>query len=269
MISFSKSSLIISTYNWPKALRFCLQSVANQKIMPAEVIIADDGSGPETRAVIESMRPLLSVPLLHVWHEDQGFRKAEILNKAVQHSSGEYLIQVDGDVILHPFFIQDHLLASEPGAFVRGTRARITEARTSELLSSLDCASSYPSLHALSPGVYNRLNALRLPWLQSLGERKEMKSCDVRGSNLAFWKADFVRVNGYNNDLQGWGHEDEELAVRFINNAIVKKIVKLRAVQFHLHHQEQPREHEPFHAHTIQKAMSSKIKTCSNGYGRD
>lgn len=263
VMSVPRTSLIISTYNWPEALRFCLFSVAKQKVLPDEIVIADDGSRQETRELIEAMRAMVPVSLVHVWHEDRGFRKTEILNEAVRQSTGEYLIQVDGDVILHSSFIKDHLEASEPGAFVRGTRARITAARTAALLRG-----NPASLHAFSRGVYNRLNALRLPLFQSLGQRKEMKSRNVRGSNLAFWKADFVRINGYNNDLQGWGHEDEELAVRLINNGIVKKIVKLSAVQFHLHHEELQKGNEPFHARIVEEAVINKIKTCTNGYGR-
>ena len=262
-MSSPNTSLIISTYNWPEALYTCLLSVARQKVLPDEIIIADDGSREETRALIEAMKSVIPVSIIHVWHEDMGFRKAEILNKAVQKSSGKYLIQVDGDVILHPCFIMDHLLAAEQGTFVRGTRARLTPLKTSELLVSGDL-----DLHFYSLGVYNRLNALRLPLLKSFGERKEMKSRNVRGSNLAFWKTDFVRVNGYNNDLQGWGHEDEELAVRFVNNGIAKKIVKLSAVQYHLHHDELKRENEPFHAKAVQDAIINNLKTCYNGYGR-
>lgn len=262
-MSVPRTSLIISTYNWPEALKFCLLSVAKQRMLPDEVIIADDGSRSETRDLIEAMREIISVPVLHIWHEDLGFRKTEILNKAVRHSSGDYLIQVDGDVILHPYFIKDHVAASESGAFVRGTRARITPAKTAELLLSTNL-----NLHVFSKGVYNRLNALRLPLLKSLGERKEMKSRNVRGSNLAFWKADFIRVNGYNNDLQGWGHEDEELAARLINNSIVKKIIKLSAVQFHLHHDELQKQNEPFHSRVVEEVVSNNIKTCDNGYGR-
>ncbi|MCE7040121.1 glycosyltransferase family 2 protein [Dyadobacter sp. CY312] len=262
-MSSPNTSLIISTYNWPEALYTCLLSVARQKVLPDEIIIADDGSREETSALIKAMKSVISVPIVHVWHEDLGFRKAEILNKAVQKSAGKYLIQIDGDVILHPCFVKDHLLAAEQGAFVRGTRARLTPSKTSELLVSGDL-----DLHFYSLGVYNRLNALRLPLLKSFGERKEMKSRNVRGSNLAFWKADFVRVNGYNNDLQGWGHEDEELAARFVNNAIIKKIVKLSAVQYHLHHDELKRENEPFHASAVQDAIINNLKTCYNGYGR-
>ncbi|WP_353719088.1 glycosyltransferase family 2 protein [Dyadobacter sp. 676] len=261
MDSASATSLIIATYNWAEALHCSLLSVSKQKVLPREVIIADDGSDNRTRDVINRMQDGFPVPLIHVWHEDLGFRKSQILNKAIGRCTGSYVIQVDGDVLLHSSFIADHLAAAERGAFIRGTRARLTPAKTEELLRNAETNVSF-----FSRGVYNRLNAVRLPVLRSLGQRKEMKSRSVRGSNLAYWKDDFLRVNGYNNDLSGWGHEDEELAARFINNNIIKKIVKLSAVQYHLHHNELPRSSEPHHRRIIQHTLLTKVKRCSNGY---
>lgn len=261
MDSAPATSLIIATYNWAEALHCSLLSVIKQKILPTEVIIADDGSDQRTHAVIGKMRESFPVPVIHVWHEDQGFRKSQILNKAVGRSTGKYLIQVDGDVLLHSSFIKDHLTAAEPGTFIRGTRARLTPSKTEKLLHNAGADLSF-----YSRGVYNRLNALRLPVLQSLGARKEMSSRSVRGSNFAYWKDDFLTVNGYNNELNGWGHEDEELAARFINNNIIKKIVKLSAVQYHLHHEELPRANEPYHRQIIETTLLTKVKRCPNGY---
>ena len=257
----SATTLVIATYNWPEALRCCLLSVARQKKLPAEVVIADDGSDERTYNLIHQFQEKFPVPILHVWHEDLGFRKTKILNKAVLGSSGEYIIQVDGDVILHPSFIEDHIAAAETGSFVRGSRARLTAAKTMALLGKAETDIGF-----YSRGVYNRLNAVRLPVFRSFGQRKEMKSRNVRGSNLAFWKRDFVKINGYNNALNGWGHEDEELAARFINNNIAKKIVKLSAVQFHLHHQELSRVNESHHSQILQETLTTKSKICLNGY---
>jgi glycosyltransferase involved in cell wall biosynthesis len=257
------TSLIVATYNWPGALFCCLKSVARQKVLPKEVVIADDGSGPETKILIEQMRVGFPVPIIHIWQEDLGFRKSEILNKAVRACSGEYLIQVDGDVILHRHFISDHQQAAEPQMFIRGSRARLTPFTTDKVLNEPE-----KHLHFLSRGLLNKLNAIHLPQLSFLAHRKKMCSRSVRGSNLAFWKNDFVLANGYNNDLQGWGHEDEELAARFINNRIIKKIVKLSAIQYHLHHHELQKDKEKFHTDVLKEVILNKIKTCPNGFGQ-
>jgi predicted glycosyltransferase involved in capsule biosynthesis len=114
--------------------------------------------------------------------------------------------------------------------------------------------------------VANRINALRFFSLRNLASRKEMLSRRVRGSNLAFWKSDFIKVNGYNNDLLGWGHEDEELAARFINNKIIKKIIKLCAVQYHLYHPEQSRKNKSWQNKMVERTVNEKILHCVDGY---
>ena len=76
-------SLIISTYNWPRALYLCLDSVMQQSVLPDEILIADDGSGMETRDVVRHFERISPVPVRHIWHEDRGFRVAAIRNKAI------------------------------------------------------------------------------------------------------------------------------------------------------------------------------------------
>jgi len=256
-------SIIISTYNWPDALKLCLLSIKEQTVLPAEVIIADDGSGLATKQVIDEIKKDFPVPLLHVWHEDMGFRKTIILNKAVRQSSGQYIVQIDGDVILEKHFIADHGTLSEPHVFVRGTRAHIKQERLPEIFSTANIHFNF-----LSSGIINRFNGIRFPLLSFLLEKKSNNSESVRGSNLAYWKSDFILVNGYNNALTGWGHEDEELAVRFVNNNIQKKAVKLKAVQFHLSHGQLSRNNEPEHAKEVRSAIEMRLKNCTNGYAQ-
>ncbi|HEY0176174.1 MAG TPA: glycosyltransferase family 2 protein [Pedobacter sp.] len=257
------ASIIISTYNWPEALNLCLLSIRNQTVLPAEVIIADDGSGHETKALVERLQLDFPVPLIHIWHEDNGFRKSLILNKSIKRSSGDYIIQIDGDVITDKHFIEDHLNTAERGFFVRGTRAHIKESRLPEIFSK-----ERTDLSFLSAGIINRFNAIRLPLFAFLAERKRDTSDRVRGSNFAYWKSDFILVNGYNNDLQGWGHEDEELAARFINNMILKKVIKLTAIQFHLSHRQAARDNESRHGDAVRTTLKKKLKVCINGYAQ-
>ena len=256
-----KCSLIIASYNWPEALELCLKSVLQQTRFPEEVIIADDGSGPETKSLIAAFQKIFPIPLIHAWHPDNGFQKTIILNKAVRHSTTGYIIQVDGDVILDKNFIKDHLASAEPKAFIRGTRAMLTRQKTEQLLTARSTKISF-----FSRGVKHRNNALRLYLLRAFGSRAVMSSNSVRGSNLSFWKADFTLINGYNNDINGWGHEDEELAARFINTFVIKKIVKLCAVQYHLYHPVADKNNEPAQRELVEKVKRDKIQFCANGY---
>lgn len=256
-----KTSLIVSTYNWPQALELCLKSILAQVVLPAEVIIADDGSEPATKVLIEQYKNKFPIPVSHIWHEDKGFRKTVILNKAIRTTSSDYIIQIDGDVILDKHFIYDHIKSAENNAFVRGTRAMLTQDKTASLLKNKNI-----HLSPFDKGVKNWNNAIRLPLLKWFGSKKEMSAKRVRGSNLSYFKKDYIKINGYNNNLTGWGHEDEELAARFINNNIIKKIVKLAAVQYHLHHSIASAENEPAHAQEVKNVLAKKIKVCRHGY---
>lgn len=254
------TSLIVATYNWPEALNLCLLSIKNQKVLPAEVIIADDGSGQDTKLLIEKFQRNFPVPLIHIWHEDTGFRKSISLNTAIKNAKGNYIVQIDGDVILDKSFIKDHQSLAETDVFVRGTRAHIVQKMLPEIYSAEKI-----SFNFLSRGIINRFNAIRLPLLAFIFERKLKDPSRVRGSNLAYWRSDFILVNGYNNELTGWGHEDEELAARFINNEKLKKAIKFKAIQFHLSHGEASRSNEQTHYEAVKKTIQRNIKACGNG----
>ncbi|SEN89807.1 N-terminal domain of galactosyltransferase [bacterium A37T11] len=256
-------SLVISTYNWPEALDLCLKSVMEQHQLPDEVVIADDGSDDRTLAIIQKYQKNVPIPLKHIWHSDEGFRKSLILNKAVKEANCEYIVQIDGDVILDVNFIKDHVGIAEKSAFVRGTRAHLGREQLTTVFGNGQIKFNF-----YSKGVFNRFNAVRIPSLSWIMTKKSFSSKSVRGSNLAYWKDDFILVNGYNNDLQGWGHEDEELAARFINNGVIKKAVKFKAVQYHLFHNPESRKHEHFHKKWVEKTLSECIKKCVNGYNR-
>lgn len=255
-------SLIVATYNWPEALNVCLLSIKQQSLLPNEVILADDGSNDDTRFLIHEMQQDFPVPLIHVWQPDLGFRKSLVLNKAIAKASSAYIVQVDGDVILEKHFIEDHASVAEKGFFIRGTRAHISRPHVEKALSEKNIKFNYWSL-----GLVHRFNALRLPALAFLIEKKSNKSSGVRGSNLAFWKSDFLVVNGYDNDLIGWGHEDEELAIRFINNNVLRKSVKFKCVQFHLHHSECSHDRKPLHVIAVSSTRKHKLKSSKNGVG--
>ncbi|MFM7720217.1 MAG: glycosyltransferase, partial [Sediminibacterium sp.] len=97
----SSVALIIATYNWPQALQQTLRSVAHQTILPNEVLIADDGSDERTANLIQQFKEAHpTINIIHVWHEDNGFRLAAIRNKSISMAQSEYIIQIDGDIIL-------------------------------------------------------------------------------------------------------------------------------------------------------------------------
>ena len=125
-----KISLIITTFNWPESLLLVLKSVKNQTLKPDEIVIADDGSDEKTKNLISSFQKQFDINIIHSWQEDNGFRAARSRNKAIFKSSGDYIIMIDGDMVLHNNFINDHLINIENGYFIQGTRSLISEKET-------------------------------------------------------------------------------------------------------------------------------------------
>lgn len=203
--------------------------------MPDEVVVADDGSGKETEKVIEYYRTLFPFPLKHVWQEDEGFRASRIRNKAIDQCSGEYIVQIDGDTVLHPEFIKDHKRYAEPNVFVSGSRVQVGPEATARAIKSGKFQFS-----PFSFDIKNRLNALHFPLFNvrapKRNEPKEVLIYKIRGCNMGFWKRDLVDVNGYDENFEGWGREDSELVWRLLSKGCYLKNIKMAAVQYHLHH---------------------------------
>ncbi|WP_083257188.1 glycosyltransferase family 2 protein [Arcticibacter eurypsychrophilus] len=257
-----KTSLIISTYNWPEALSLCLLSVTRQSFMPDEVIIADDGSTIDTKELIDRHREKFPVPLKHVWQKDEGFQLAKIRNKAIAIAQFEYIIQIDGDLSLHKHFIKDHIELSQKGSFITGSRVIMDKSLSENVLRR-----QRNLTNLFLPGIRNHTNMMRIKFLRDyLADRyKQHDNLYLRGCNMAFWKSDLIKVNGYNEDFCGWGKEDNEIAVRLINSGIKKRAIKFGGIVFHMYHGNHclVRNHE--NEHRLAHAIKDKITYCSRG----
>jgi glycosyltransferase involved in cell wall biosynthesis len=253
--------ILISTYNWPRALEIIFESILQQTQLPDEILIADDGSGYETEHLINRYRKIFDMPIKHAWHEDQGFRKGIVLNKAVKLSTSDYIIEIDGDIIPHPRFIEDHVRNARRGHFVQGARTMIGESTTRGILKSGDTR-----LNIFSRGIKSRFNALRFPALSFLVKTNPYSSDNIKACNLAFWREDFIAINGYNNQFFGWGSEDCEFAARLINAGVLKKRLKLAAVCFHLHHNANSKSQYVVNDLRYSETKINKLVFCPDGY---
>lgn len=262
MKNAASCSLIISTYNWPEALRLCLLSVQAQSVLPDEVIIADDGSTYQTADLIERLRDHFPVKLLHIWHEDQGFRLSKIRNRAIAASSCDYVIQIDGDLVLHQHFVRDHLALSKRGSFVAGSRVLMNMPLSRQMLQS-----DNTRISMFESGLGNLLNRFSIRWLSKyMADRyKPNDIYALRGCNMAFWREDLVRVNGYNEVFQAWGREDNEIAVRLLNAGLRKRAAKFGGVVFHIHHKEVDRGGCKENDEYLTSALRHNTVYCSEG----
>ena len=256
-------SLIFTTYNWPESLILALRSIEKQTIVPEEVIIADDGSTAETKEIIDKFQKDSDLNIIHSWQEDKGFRVAQSRNKAIVKSSGDYIILVDGDMILHRKFIQDHIKNAQANYFVQGSRVLLTEDKSEKILDSKRTSFSF-----FSTGLKNRKNAIRSNLLSKIFSSKKNYLKGVRSCNMAFFKDDCMKVNGFNEDFIGWGREDSEFAVRLLNSGINRKNVRFNMIQFHLWHKEATRDSLGQNDATLHSAIDNHVNWCDNGISK-
>ena len=256
-------SIVISTYNWKEALELTLASVSIQSEPPHEVIVADDGSREDTAELVHRQARSFPVPLLHVWQEDRGSRQAEARNRGIARASGEYILLVDGDVILHRDFVAHHRASAEPNTFCQGSRVLLTPDKTARVL-----ATKQLSFSPFEPGLMNRKNAVVSGFLSRLFSRRRNYLRGIRGCNLAFWRADAIAVNGFNEDFVGYAKEDSEFVARLMNNGITRKNVRFAAPVFHLFHPLQSKEAMEVREAMVREAVEKHLIRCPNGINR-
>lgn len=232
-----KAAIIISTYNWPAALRLVLLSLLGQSEGGLEVIVADDGSKPETAAVVSETLRSSRIAWCHVRQEDTGFRQSRVRNLGAWVSSAPLLIFIDHDTVAHPEFVADHLQLAEAGVFVQGKRCFLPADETERLLKSGLEGSWWPS--PWLRGLGNRKNAVRLPVLGRWLASPKSWETSIRGCNMAVRRDDFLAVDGFDELYDGvWGREDSDLAYRLFHRGVRCRNASFAALQAHLHHRQ-------------------------------
>jgi glycosyltransferase involved in cell wall biosynthesis len=232
-------SVIIATYNWPEALNLCLQSLREQTDMNFEIIIADDGSAPTTRKVVDEIGAF-PIPIRYCWHEDDGCRKTIICNQAMREAKGDYLIFLDADCLVQPDFVARHRSLAKNGHMVTGSRVLLSETLTKKII-----AGGVWDFRVFS----NRLPILRLqgginkilPVFLKLGDGgwrnyREFVWRRIKGCNMACWRKDALAIGGYDETLLGWSHEDADFVFRLQESGIIRKAGAFSTEVFHLYH---------------------------------
>jgi glycosyltransferase involved in cell wall biosynthesis len=254
-------SLILSTYERPGALEQVMQGVQRQAEPPLEILIADDGSGPATRDLVNQWQKRLAVPLHHLWQPNLGFRKTLILNQAIAAARGQYVVLLDGDCVPHSRFIADHAALAEQNFWVQGRRCFVREKDAPAF-----SAGGTPVWRWLLAGRITGLaKAIRLPIpivRRNTGQR------GIIGCNMGIWREDLLAINGFDEEYTGWGGEDSDLGTRLYNLGRPRKFVYGHAVVFHLNH--------PMAGHSLpesaQRRLAETIRSgrtrCERGIGQ-
>lgn len=267
-----KITVIASTYNAEEWLEKVLLGYRYQTWREFELIVADDGSRASTRALVERFAADYPVPLRHVWHEDDGYRRQEILNVAILEARHDYILFTDGDCIPRRDFVQVHAEQAEPGRFLSGGYCKL-----SMKLSKAIGADDIRDGRAFDRGwlrAQDRLglsNTLKLgagavtgPLLDALTTtRPTFNNC-----NSSAWKSDLLAINGYDERMK-YGGPDRELGERLENHGIRGKQIRHRAVCVHLDHARGYKTRESVERNLAIRAQTRAQRITWTPYGID
>ncbi len=253
-------SVIVTTYNREDALDAVLRALARQGDRDFEVIVADDGSRKATADLIEGWKSKLGRPLAHVWHEDRGFRAAEIRNRAILAARAAYCVFLDGDCLPRPDFIATHRRLAEPGWFLTGNRILMSPELTAQVLRDKLTPETWGLATLLTQrarGGINRIAALMHLPLGPLRRLRQKEWRGARSANLAVWRGDLDHVDGFDADYSGWGKEDSDIIVRLLRAGVKRKDGVFATGVLHLWHPEADRQRLPHNQRKLSDIIAS------------
>jgi glycosyltransferase involved in cell wall biosynthesis len=255
-------SLVVTTYQRPDALAAVLATASAQLEPPAEILVADDGSSDHTAEVVRAAAARCPAPVRHLWQEHQGFRLTRSRNMAIHAAQGDYIVFVDGDMLLHPQFVADHRRFARAGCYTQGVRILLDEPRTRQLLAA---PLALPTVASAGLGGLRRLYALHAPRLSDRLRHVANKLIAIKGCNQGFWRQDLLAVNGFNEDIAGWGPEDKELCARLGFSGIRRQSLLFGGIALHLQHPAAARERRAANEAVFAATLRNRSRRCAHG----
>lgn len=233
-------SIVLSTYNAPMWLEKSLWGFANQSVRPDQILIADDGSDERTRDVIARVRAKQNLDIQHVWHEDNGFQKCAILNRAIEQAKSDYLIFSDGDCIPRSDFVYQHLTHSQEGTYLSGGYNKLSLPLSRKItLNDIETGRLFETYWLKANGHHFGRQSIRLHTSGVLATALNQLTTTQptwNGHNASGWTSDLVRVNGFDERMR-YGGEDCELGERLVNSGVQAKQIRFSAICLHLDHE--------------------------------
>jgi glycosyltransferase involved in cell wall biosynthesis len=263
-----KIAVIPATYNRPDALAAQLEGYLAQDYPDFEIVVADDGSGPETAEVVRRYRSRAPFRIEHVWQENRGYRAAAIRNQAVARSDADYVIYTDQDCIPLPDFLSRHARLAERGWFVAGNRVLTRRAFAERIVSEHLPVHEWRFrdwLRCRMRGDVNRIQPLlRLPD-GAFRKAHPRRWKGAKTANLAVWRSDLERVNGMDEQYAGWGLEDSDLVIRLLRSGVRHKSGRYACPVIHLWHAEQDKSRLPENRSRLEAMLQSDRIAASRG----
>lgn len=231
--------VVITTYNSPSWLELVLYGYENQQDNDFQVLIADDGSGEETRIVIERFKERGRLSIQHYWQEDDGFQKTIILNKVIAGTDCDYLIFTDGDCVPRDDFIAVHRREAENGFFLSGGYIKLTQTVSDsveeDLIKNQKLFDKAELIQLGQPKNFKLTKLTKSAFLVRLLNKLTPTKATWNGMNSSGWRTDILHVNGFDERMQ-YGGLDRELGERLWNAGLRSKQIRYSAICLHLDH---------------------------------
>ncbi len=238
----TRCALVVTTHARADALARVLASVAAQGAPPDELLVAEDGLDADTARVVARHAAAADYPVRHLRQPHDGFRAGRIRNAAIAATGCEYVVLLDGDMVVHPGFLADHRALARPGHWTQGVRILLDAAATHRVLAD---AAVLPRPWWPGLGLARRGYALRCVPLARILRGAANRVVAVKACNQGFWRGDLVGANGFDETITGWGSEDKELCARLGNAGVRRQTLLFGSVAWHLHHAPAARDRAP------------------------
>jgi len=264
-------SVVITTYNRSDALLAVLHGLSLQSDRHFEVIVADDGSLAKHRQLIVGSDVAKFLRVVHVWHPDIGFTAARIRNRGVAAASSGYVVFLDGDCVPDVDFIAQHKALAQAGCFVNGSRVLLSPELTQRVLDGTEQICGRSKLFWIKQRALGHASKLTHLLRLSDGVRRvgrEFSWKGIRSCNMGVWKADFERVDGFDESFIGWGHEDADFVLRLHHCGVMRKNGFCATEVFHLWHKEASRNNELQNAELVRERVKTVLVRSTLGYSQ-
>lgn len=236
-------SLIIAFYNDIRFLEIILAALEIQSFNDFEIIIADDGSGPEIVERVSTLIKTSPMTIKHVWHEDKGFRKTTILNSAVKASDADYLVFIDGDCVPHPRFLEEHYRNRAARTALTGRRVNLSESVSNALTPDLVRAGALQGVlfrRLIMDGFVGKARNVEMGFYiknMTLRHFLNRKRRGLKGCNMSFNREDLIAVNGFDERYCAPSTgEDTDIEFRLRLIGVDVRNLKNVAILYHRYH---------------------------------
>ncbi|MBN1423452.1 glycosyltransferase [Candidatus Fermentibacteria bacterium] len=259
-------SVVIPVYNRCDLLRRTLLSLASQSLAPCEIIVSDDGSDEDIWATLMGCVPLLNCSLAYVRQPRKGFRAARTRNNGIHYASHDILVFVDQDIVTTRGYLARLAQGTGPGTFAVGYPIRLTQRQTACVTDAMIRQGRFGGVvTAQQRGKVTRqfvkdffYHHARRHGLMRAARPK------LRSGVFGAWREDILRVDGFDENFEGWGNEDDDLGRRLYASGVRGRNVCFREFPLHLyhvpHHNGGFRANQAFAQERIPRILSGEVR---------